>query len=251
MRVISILSTKGGVGKTFIVSNLAYKLSTFGYKVVAIDANFTTPHLASYLGYDLAKNTLHKLLKNQVELKDVLYPHYLGFRIIPGSLNLQDLTDLNVENLDEIIKKLDADFVLLDCAPGLGKEAMIGLKSGEEVLIVTIPELPTIIDALKTLKLARSLDKKILGIVLNRIKKDSFEVEKNKIMEILNSQVLAEIPEDKNVLKSINLKIPLTYLNSNSPAAYEIEKLAYRIIGQPWVERKISLVDRIINWLSR
>lgn len=250
MRVISVLSSKGGVGKTFLVTNLAYQLANLGYEVVAVDANFTTPHLASHLGFYLVPNTLHKVLKDQIELKRAIYQHELGFKVIPGSLSLEDLTDLRIEKFDEIIKGLSADFVLIDCAPGLGREAMIGLRAGEEVLIVTLPEFPALTDALKTLRIARGLEKIILGAVVNRVKKKEF-FNKSDIEKFLGTQILAIIPEDENVATSLYLKAPFVFLNPKSLASLEIEKLSYRIAGLPFFKRKISFLERIRSWFSR
>ena len=58
-----------------------------------------------------------------------------------------------------------SDFVIIDAAAGLGREALAALKSGEEILIITNPEISAVTDALKTIKLAEELGKKV-GIKL-------------------------------------------------------------------------------------
>lgn len=245
-----MLSSKGGVGKTTLVTNLSSALSKLGYEVIAIDANFTTPHLATHLGYHLVPYTLHSVLKDQISLKYAVYSHPCGFKFIPGSIGIEDLIDVDMEKLNDLIKNLDSDFVFIDCAPGIGKEAVGGLKSCEEVLIVTNPELPSILDALKTIKLAEMLDKKIIGVVLNRVRRAKFEFKKDKMFSILGENVIAEIPEDANVQKSISYKIPVVDLYPNSPASITITKLAYKIAGLPFFEKK-GLVERLVGWMFK
>jgi chromosome partitioning related protein ParA len=47
MKIISVISTKGGVGKTTLVANLAGYLSSIGKSVLMIDAD-PRPSLSSY-----------------------------------------------------------------------------------------------------------------------------------------------------------------------------------------------------------
>lgn len=82
-RVIVCTSGKGGVGKTSLVSNLAVALTELRQNVIAIDANLTTPNLGLHLGMHLAPRTLHDVLKGETQLNNAIYPHPLGFKILP------------------------------------------------------------------------------------------------------------------------------------------------------------------------
>ena len=44
-KIIGVLSLKGGVGKTSVVSSLGDALSDFGKKVLLVDANYSAPNL--------------------------------------------------------------------------------------------------------------------------------------------------------------------------------------------------------------
>lgn len=250
MRVISVLSSKGGVGKTTLVTNLSAALSKLGYDVVAIDANFTTPHLATHLGYQLVPHTLHSALRGQISIKHAVYFHPSGFKFIPGSIGIEDLIDVDMDKLSSAIGELEADFVFIDCAPGMGREALSGLRSCDEVLIVTNPELPSILDAAKTIGLVEALDKKVLGVVLNRVQGKKFELERGKIASILGRDLIAEIPEDTNVQISVSCKFPVVDLFPDSRASINITKLAYKIAGLPFFEKK-SLVERLVGWMFK
>src|SRR4030042_6303031 len=125
-RLIVITSGKGGVGKTTLTSNLAAALTDFGQKVTVIDGNLTTPNLGLHLGLHLPKKTLHDVLRGDTRLKDAIYPHTYGFDVIPASLGINDLKGVDVTRLPEVTFSLlgRSDYVIIDSAAGLGKEAL-------------------------------------------------------------------------------------------------------------------------------
>lgn len=255
-RTIAIIGGKGGIGKTILVSNLSTALTELGYDVIAIDANLTTPNLGLHLGMHLAPKTLHDVLKRKTKLKNTIYPHTLGFKLIPASMSVGDLTGVDVGRLQEVTLNLlgKADFIILDCAAGLGREAVSAIKAADEILIITNPDLPSVADALKTAKLTESLNKKIIGVVVNRVKKKKHELTKEEIEDMIGVPVLAGIPEDINVIKSIVSKNPLVNYDPYSPASIEIKRLAYRLIGKPFKPEKrrtFRILERLVNWMTR
>jgi septum site-determining protein MinD len=250
---ILVISGKGGVGKTTLVANLTYALTELGQKVIALDANPTTPNLGLHFGLYLTSKTLHNALKGEVKVRDIIYSHPFGFDVIPASLNIKDLEGADPTRLPEITLDLigRADFVLMDCSAGLGRETLSALEACDEVILITNPDLPSIADALRALKLIELAGKKPLGVVLNRIKKERYELKKKDVEEILGLPVIAEIPEDKNVNVAIACKIPLFELYPNSPASLEIKRLAYFLLGKELRFKKPGILRRIINWLTK
>lgn len=255
-RVVAIIGGKGGVGKTTLTSNLASSLSQLGSDVVAIDANLTTPNLGLHLGYHLAPKTLHDVLKGETRIRNAIYPHLYGFKIMPGSMKVEDLNDVDAGRLPEVTLNLigRTDFILLDSAAGLGREAMSAINASDEILVVTNPDMPSVVDALKVIEIAKKRNKKILGVVVNRRKSKWHEIRKEKIEEILSVPVLAEIPEDRNIHASINLKIPLVNLLPKSPASIEFKRIAHHMAEKEFKyekeETSYSLIHRLARWLS-
>ncbi len=253
-RLIILASGKGGVGKTTLSSNLAAALTDFGEKVIVMDANLTTPNLGLHLGMHLTPNTLHNVLKGESRLKDAIYPHPYGFKVIPASLSLNDLRDVDVGRLPEISLNLigKADYVILDCAAGLGREAISALAASDEAIIVTNPNLPSVTDALKILSIAKETNVKIIGVVINRVKRKPLELTKDEVRNLLRVPIIAEIPEDPNIALSIAAKKPLIEFSPYSPAAVEIKKLAAILGGRKYQEEiieKKGLLKRFVRWL--
>ncbi|MEM5793290.1 MAG: cell division ATPase MinD [Candidatus Aenigmatarchaeota archaeon] len=233
-RLIVITSGKGGVGKTTLTSNLAAALTDFGKKVIVIDGNLTTPNLGLHLGLHLPKKTLHDVLKGESRLKDAIYPHSYGFSVIPASLGLNDLKGVDVSRLPEVTFSLlgKSDYVIIDSAAGLGREAISALSAADETIIITNPDLPSVTDALKMIKLAQESKINVLGVVVNKVRGEEYEMTTEQITDLLGVPVIAEIPEDRNVPESICVKQPLVGYKPESPAAVEIKKLAAALSGK-------------------
>lgn len=245
-RTILVTSGKGGVGKTTLVSNLSYAISQLGYEVIAVDANLTTPNLGLHLGVPLARYNFHDFAKGRAEASQIAFPHPLGFKIVPASIATQDLQGVDPTKLFDL--KLSfmgkADFLIMDSSAGLGRESVVAMQASDELLVIVNPELSSVVDALKAIKLAEQMDKKILGVVVNRYRKDGMNVK--EIANMLEKPVLAVIPEDKRVYKSVRLKLPFVYAYPNSLPAFEVKKLAHWLVGKEFDE-KPALIERIIS----
>jgi septum site-determining protein MinD len=151
VRIIAVASGKGGVGKTTIAANLGLSLQRLGRRVVVVDCNLTTAHLGLMFGIYNYPVTLNNYLRDEARLENILYRHSSGLNIVPASLNLQDLVDIEVEDFKKSLKYTfsDYDFVILDSAPGLGREALISLQTADEILFVATPTIPSLVDILK------------------------------------------------------------------------------------------------------
>jgi len=254
-RVILCCSGKGGVGKTTLSANLAVALAELGQDVIVVDGNLGTPDLGMHLGLTFAPNTIHDVIKRRKRLQSAIYPHPLGFRVIPGSLKFRDVLDVDFDALPEVTLNLlgRADFIIVDCSAGLGPNTLAGIRAADEVLLVTNPNLPAVTEALKTLKLINAEGKKVLGVVLNRVGKEG-DLKKEQVEELLEAPVVAEIPEDVNVPRSIAVRKPVVAYRPRARAALEIRDLAYELCGEKPPERKgfwVSLVERLLRLFGR
>lgn len=249
-RIIAVASGKGGVGKTTLVSNLAASLSHFKKSVVAIDANLTTSNLGLHLGIPLYPVTLNDVLGGRAKVKDALYYHSAGFRVIPGDVSLTKLMMPQSSKLLDVFFKLagDADFVLIDTAAGLGKEAQAAIKAADEVITVTNPEMPALTDALKLSKIARGFGTENVGVVVNRIKGMPHEVPTHRIEEFLSLPVIGNVHEDHNVGRAIASRQPVVLYSPKSIAAQQIKAIAAGLIGESYTIRR-PLTHRFFGWL--
>ncbi len=255
-KFIVIASGKGGTGKTTASINIATALSDFGRDVIIVDGNITTPNVGLHLGMHSTQLTLHDALMGKKNIKEVVYSHPSGLKVILSHLSFDKSKGVK-ENIADVIMKLAGatDVVIIDTETGFGKDLQDLIKSSDEVLVVTTPELAAVTDALKTIKLAEDHDATIIGVVLNRYTGNETEMHIENIERMLGKQILAVIPEDKNIKKSINLKHPIIYAYPMSPASVGFKKLAAKLIGEKYEygldkEEKSSMFNYVLKGLG-
>src|SRR3989344_504200 len=249
-RVIIISSGKGGVGKTTTAINLGAALNKFGKNVVVVDANLTTPNVGLHLGAPIVPISLNHVLAGKAKISDAIYEHESGTKIVPSSLSVRELKNVDQEGLKDIAKKLKkmSDIVIFDSAAGLGNEAVAAIMAGDEIILVTNPEIPAVTDALKASKLAEQLGKEVIGVVVTRAnRKNKAQMPIQNIREMLELPILGVIHEDSNVPKSVVMKDALVHVYPGSRASRAYRNLAAKIIGKEDYHENYSLFDRIFG----
>lgn len=235
-RVIGVFSGKGGSGKTTTAVNLGAILSKqYGRAVTLVDCNLTTSHVGLHLGMYNYHVSLNHVLRGEYDIEDAIYSHHSGMKVVPASVSVTDVRGVEPEKLSEVVKRLDSrnDFIILDASPGLGKEALSALNASQDVLYVTNPHLPSVVDVLRNQVIAADFKLKPIGIALNMVSKDKHEMKNSEIEYLTELPVIASIPYDRDVGKSLAMKAPVSLLNPNAPSSREFQRLAAQILGVP------------------
>lgn len=237
MRRIAVASGKGGVGRTTIVASLGIALASLGKETIIIDGSLTTPDLALLFKLEKSAYTLNDALAGDAMFIDVMYPGPKHVKIVPAAVALEQIRKARPERLPELMRQVPkkTDFVLVDVPSGLSRETVSAMRAGQEVLLVATPEMTSISDAMKTRLIAEFLGLAPIGVVLNRVRREEFELTRN---EIKNVPVLAEIPEDEKVRQALKQGKPLLELDSKSPAAKAIKELARKLLKMKGVASK-------------
>jgi septum site-determining protein MinD len=247
VRIIGVVSGKGGVGKTTVVANLAFALNKLGKRVTVVDCNLTTPHLGFLFDFHFYPKSLNDVLAGKISIEEATF-FKEGINVIPASLKVEDLVGVKMENLKEVIKSIESDFVLLDSAPGLGREALNVLSAAQEILFVAVPYLNSIIDVVKCDKVARSFNLVPLGIVLNMVKNYPHELNKKEVEEVTRLPVVATIPYDEEIGRALSFGKPILAYNPYSSSSLEFTKLASKLAGIEFEEKKPGMFSKI--WFS-
>ncbi|OYT35466.1 MAG: septum site-determining protein MinD [Candidatus Aenigmarchaeota archaeon ex4484_52] len=235
-RVISCVSGKGGVGKTTFVANIGIATTQFGHRTIVVDTNLTTPNLGFHLGVPLYPQTLHNLLRGEGNIYDAIYIHPTDLKVIPAGISIYDLKNTDLSKLKEIVNKLrlDHDIIFLDGAAGLGKESIATIEAADEIIVITNAELPSLTDALKTIKIAEELKKPVIGAVVNRIRGLKSEIAKEDIESILGTPVIGSIKEHNKMSDCIATKTPIISYDKHNDYSIEIKKLAAELTDTCW-----------------
>lgn len=246
---IGVVSGKGGVGKTTVTANVGVALTKFfNVNTIVLDANVLTSNLGLHLGFVREPVSLHDVLQNRLQIDQVVYVHSSGLNVIPSSLAVDATIDASA--LGETVKYLEKnyDYVIVDSAPGLSKEALVVMDACDSFIVVTNPELPAITDSIKTISMLEQRNKHILGIALNKITGGKYELTKRHIERVTDYPVIAEIPYDEHVPESIAYKMPVVLYAPKCKASIRLKALAAWICDKPYMERE-SIWEKIFHFI--
>lgn len=237
-RIIVVTSGKGGVGKTTVTANFGLSLCKLGYKVALIDADIGLRNLDLLLGLE------HKIFFNVI---DVLEGRCAFEKVLLTDKRFKNLTFISLvrkkkrypftiklmKNLLEALSFFGFDFILIDCPAGIDIGFINAISGANEAIIVTTPQITSIRDADKVinfLKVAGIYDYKI---IVNEIRpifsplgvhKDLIPI--RDIQQMLRAPVIGAIPEDAEVLISVNRGEPLVLDKDISLAGLAFENAA-------------------------
>ena len=142
MRVIAILSQKGGVGKTTAAANLGHALALGGHRVVLADLD-PRGYLAACLGiHTQGPQGIDRVLGHGEEIAAQLMDVRESLALIPAGAELADLDTCAMageaeQRLRHGFAHLQSatDFLILDCPPSSGQLAVGAVAAAQDVLV--------------------------------------------------------------------------------------------------------------------
>lgn len=174
LRVISVTSGKGGVGKTNIVANLAITLAKMGRKPLIIDADLSLANVDILLGLTPRAN-INTLLSGEKTIQEVLVDGPCGVKVLPAASGIYELTHLTPEQRISLLTHLDTledqfDVVLIDTGAGVASNVMYFNAAAQEIMVVVTPDNTSIADAYALIKiLTQNFGEKYFHILLNMV----------------------------------------------------------------------------------
>jgi flagellar biosynthesis protein FlhG len=143
-RTISIISNKGGVGKTHIAMNMAKVLGSFKKKVLLIDADLGNADISNKLAL-FPEYTLYDFLLGDVDLGNMIEKTSMGFDLIAGSSGEFKLANINYIQRSKFIRNFrriseNYDFTIFDLSAGITSTVLDFALASDEILIITTPQ---------------------------------------------------------------------------------------------------------------
>ncbi len=239
-KVITVFSSKGGIGKTTIASNLAVALaSQTGAKVCIVDADLQFGDVALFL--NLAPKLTLADLANEIDHLDVaLIEEHLSLfnasvHVLPAPLRPEQAELINGSHLTAILGKIRTmfDYIIVDTAPSFTDAMLAVLDAADQILIISSMDLATIKNVKLCLELMESLNysRDKIKVILNRADSEG-GMEPREVQESLRHPFASTLPSDgRTVVYSVNRGIPFVLSNPESGVAKGIFALAAMIAG--------------------
>ena len=158
-RLLAIGGGKGGVGKTFVTTNLATALARLGKRVVVVDVDLDGANLHTCLGVPAPRRSLADFVSEREEdlgklLVDTPLPNLKLIGATHANLADAQPSHLRRVRLVRGLRQLDADLVLLDLGAGTHASVLDYFLVSDDGILVLQPEPTSIENAYSFLRAA-------------------------------------------------------------------------------------------------
>ncbi len=248
-KVITVFSTKGGVGKSMISSNLATQMArTTGKRVALVDLDLQFGDIGVMLGLR-PEMTIYDSLPVSDELTDTtidqfLTPHRSGLKVMLAPLRPELADSISAKHIRNVIDAMRgaADIVVADTPASFNDHVLSLLDETDLAVLVATMDVPSVKNVKLCLETLRSLqfsDDKI-ALVINKAD-DEVGLNRQEIEDSLCKTALLTIPSDRKVPLSINQGSPVVMVGRRSPAARSLISLTETILAALDIDKTIRV----------
>jgi flagellar biosynthesis protein FlhG len=261
--VYSILSGKGGVGKTSIAVNLGISLSQLGKKVLILDADIGMSNSNILLGVYVKNDIFDALDDDEIDFRKIIVKTDYGVDLISGGADFFKLEGLTKEKQDRVVEELSVleeyDVMIVDNGAGISRQSIAFTIVGDEIILVTTPEPTAITDAYRVLKIISLYKlKKNVKVIVNQCRskesgQKAFEKLSNTASRFLKIELefLGEIFDDVRVNKAVMEEIPLVINYPSSLAGKGIQWVGYKLLNEQERKGKPAVFSKLGNKILR
>lgn len=249
-RIVAVASGKGGVGKTTVTVNTALALAQSGARVGVFDADIYGPNVPLMLGIHQRrrqKQAYAPLVRPEGSAPYIEPLERFGLQVMSTGLVLAESQVINpppdavgqlvVQTLRDV-KWGKLNYLLLDLPPSAGQpqQGLLASVRIDGVVIVTMPQDLSLLDAGRSLQLFRQAGVPILGVIENM----SYFLcpscgERHEVFQrpargwpaaLEDTPLLGEIPLNAAISQGINSAHPLVHEQPESAQAAAFKQAA-------------------------
>ena len=235
-RVVTVFSSKGGCGKTFLSTNLAVALSRNGAEVALVDLDLHFGDVAIML-HLFPSHTVYDATQSSgldaLTLKSFLTRHDSGIWALVAPTEPTVADTISPATIGSILKLLRSafDYVVIDTPPAFSEPVLGAFDESDWLVMLATLDVPSIKNLKLTLQTMELLHfpKHRIRVVINRAD-SKVGLRLPDVEKLLSSPVDATIPSSRSVPLSVNKGSPIMLEEPKGPVADSIRRVAAQLV---------------------
>lgn len=265
-KTVAVISGKGGVGKSNFSLNFSILLSKQGKRVLLFDMDIGMGNVEILMGSS-SKHSIIDFFQKEYSLHNLIVEGSYGVSYISGGNGQSNLFTMNANQFERFTVQFsdlqkNYDFIIFDFGAGITKESSDFLLCVDEIITITTPEPPAIMDAYSVIKYIHSREKDIpIFLVCNRIMKESqvkhtvFRLQ-TTLKRFLGKEIisLGSLPESNYVLQAVSRQIPFLIYKPHAAISVALEAITRQYLsmelGEIKKQKKPSFIVKLKNFFN-
>jgi MinD-like ATPase involved in chromosome partitioning or flagellar assembly len=216
--IIAVHSFRGGTGKSNSIANLAALIAMQGQRVGIIDTDIQSPGIHVIWGLQPTEMTftLNDYLWGRCGMKDAAIDLTPALKtaagkevrgalyLVPASIKANEIARILREGYDvmhlndglqELIRSLKLDYLLIDTHPGLNEETLLSIGIADLLLIILRPDNQDFQGTAVTVDVARKLQVAKMALLINKALPEMATADlQQQVEELYQVPVLGVLP---------------------------------------------------------
>lgn len=240
--MISVLSGKGGVGKSSLAFNLAEQMTSLGRRVLLVDADVAGGNLHIFANQPTEVGIGH-VLADQLSLSEAIVPVSPRLDLLGSTGFDPDFDPNDVQVAGRFVRQLKENslqyhVIVVDHGPGVCRASAVMAHASAVNLLVVIPELTSISDSYGLFKYLRELNRKLVcRLLINRIQSgEHADYISSKFAALAERfigsvpELIGTIPEDAIFRQALARQRPISALKAESSADHALRRLTHAVL---------------------
>lgn len=251
-RIVTVFSSKGGVGATTVATNLAVALAADKHKSTClVDLVLQFGSVTSFLNLE-ASYTIVDFVKNlkridPLFLEGSLVKHSSGLRILAEPFHAEDAARIETSDIDQILEALVQAFscVVVDTPKEFDETTFLALDKAHLILLATEMDVPSLKSAHRALELfdRMGIHQRKIRLVLNRYVKSKY-MSLESVEQTLGVKVFWTLPNDyPTAIAALNQGLPILETEPRSEIARSYWGLANAVEGYLYSSAEVNLEE--------
>lgn len=236
--IISVISGKGGTGKTSICAAVASCLAAEGKRVLCIDADIGLRNLDISLGMaDQPIIAFTDVMHGHYQLSDASEHPDLNTLFLLTAPIRESESDIDIAEFGAFLQRIrdSFDYCLIDSPAGIGAGFRLTTAYADRLLVISTPDPASMRDAERAAELLYMDNKTDVRLIVNRVTPKLFkrmELTVDDMMDEIGLQLIGIVPEDSDVILAAAEGEALIF-NTSDGAAEACLRISRRLRGIP------------------